>query len=179
MKLRKWCVIFSLVLVAGFGVSLSGGRTSSTTGAALAADLDNGFGQTCTGAGNFHFVNNQIQGATTGSLTATFSCGEFTVMPSHVTRGTIHFNVLTSGSCTLEDAFTDLPGKLALSDFTCAPTPTPTPTPTPNVDADPNANVDPTLSTEKIGSRTECRIAAGSGSPGWWQRAESLGRPRQ
>jgi hypothetical protein len=132
MKLRKWCVIFSLVLVAGFGVSLSGGRISSTTGEALAANLSNANGQTCDGAGFWHFVNNQIQGATTGTLTANFSCGSVTTsIPSHVTPGTIHFEVLTDGSCTLLSASTNLPGRLVLSDFTCGPTPTPTPTVTP------------------------------------------------
>jgi len=45
-----------------------------------------------------------------------------------------------------------------------------------NADADADAiNDDATLSTEKIGSTTGCRIAAGSGSSSWRQRGESLG----
>jgi len=146
VKLKKWCVIFSLVLVAGFAVSLSGGRTSSTTGEALAADLSNGNDQTCNGTGLWHFVNNQIGGATTGILTATFSCvvDPITVAPSHVTPGTIHFEILSGGNCTLQDASTDLPVKLVLSDFTCAQTPTPTPTPTPSPTPKPTPTKTPT-----------------------------------
>jgi hypothetical protein len=138
VKLKKWCVVFSLLLVAGFAVSLisqSGGRTSSTTGTALAADLQNGFGATCNGTGNFHFVNNQNDGVV-GPITVTFICNGVPVTigpmnPSKITPGVIQFNVPTLGNCILTDASTgDVPGNLVLSDFTCSPTPTPTPTPT-------------------------------------------------
>ena len=138
MKLKKWCVVFSLLLVAGFAVSLisqSGGRTSSTTGAALAADLQNGFGFTCNGTANWHFVNNQRAGVE-GPITVTFICDGVPVTigpvaPDKVNQGTLHFNIPTTGNCILTDASTDpVPGNLVLSELTCSPTPTPTPTPT-------------------------------------------------
>jgi hypothetical protein len=47
-----------------------------------------------------------------------------------------------------------------------------------NADADADAdaiNDDATLSTEKIGSTTGCRIAAGSGSSSWRQRGSPWG----
>ena len=136
MKLKKWCVLFSLLLVAGFAVSLissSGGRTSST-GAASAADLNvnqaNKF--TCDGTGSWHFVNNKTDGPTEGTLTAMFSCGTMaTDIVSQVNKGTTHWVITTHGDCTLLDAFTDLPGDLQLSELTCTLTPTPTPTSTP------------------------------------------------
>src|SRR5262245_17860909 len=127
MKLQKWYVLFSLLLVAGFVVWL-------TTGAPLAADLNPGnVGARCNGTGTWHFVNNQTENATGGTLTAIFSCGTITTdITSHVNRGTVQWEITTTGNCTLENATTDLPGRLQLSDFFCtAPTPTPTPSPTP------------------------------------------------
>ena len=145
MKLQKWYVLFSLLLVAGFVVSL-------TTGAGRAAELNPGnIGATCNGTGTWHFVNNQVGffGAA-GTLTATFSCGTQTVTAFKVNpNGNQQFIVETTGTCTLLSAFTTLadgvtpmPGNLLLSDFVCAaatptPTPTPTATPTPTVTPSP------------------------------------------
>lgn len=110
-KLPTRNVLVSLALTAGIAAPI----------AALAADLSNGFGSTCDGSGMFHFVNNQVGGATTGTITAEFTCGTFTSGPSKVTGGTIQFLIGTSGSCELLDASTNLPGRLVLSDFTCTP----------------------------------------------------------
>jgi len=97
------------------------GLVLGTSGAALAATLSNANGQTCDGTGSWHFVNNQIGSATSGSITAVFSCGTFTSAQSKVTPGTIHFQIGTSGDCTLLSGSTNLPGRLVLSDFTCTP----------------------------------------------------------
>lgn len=103
---------------------------------ARAADLTNDIGATCNGTSVWHFVNNQVGAVLPpGTLTANFSCGSVTVTAFKVNpNGNQQFDVVTSGSCTLLSAFTNLPGKLVLSDFTCVagtPTPTATPTPTP------------------------------------------------
>jgi putative metal-binding protein len=86
---------------------------------AQGADLDNLNGQSCgDGCGIWHFVNNQTGGAGAGSLTATFSdSADCTVGPSAVNRTTQHF--YCGGCGDLTGAFTNLPGKLVLSDFTC------------------------------------------------------------
>ena len=86
---------------------------------AVAAQLENGSGQSCGDAiGVWHFVNNQTGGATTGTLTATFSDGSVWVVgPSAVNKNTVHFIVESAG--TLVSASTNLPGRLVLSDFTC------------------------------------------------------------
>jgi hypothetical protein len=105
-----------------------------------AADLTNDIGATCNGTGVWHFVNNQVGAVLPpGTLTANFSCGSVTVTAFKVNpNGNQQFNVVTSGSCSLLSASTNLPGKLVLSDFTClAGTPTPTPTPSPSPTAAP------------------------------------------
>ena len=86
---------------------------------AVAAELDNGSGQSCGDEiGVWHFVNNQTGGAPAGTLTASFSDGTmWTVRPSAINRNTQHFIVESAG--TLESASTDLPGRLVLSDFSC------------------------------------------------------------
>jgi len=104
--------------------------------AADAAELSNDQGARCVGTGTWHFVNNQVGAVLPpGTLTATFSCGTEQVTAFKVNpNGNQQFVVETSGDCALEDASTDLPGRLVLSDFVCAaatPTPTPTPAPTP------------------------------------------------
>lgn len=88
--------------------------------AAVAATLSNGDGQTCAGAGTWHFVNNQTGGASAGTLTANFSGGlTVTTGPASVNKNTQHFFVSTTGGATLVGASTDLPGRLVLSDFSC------------------------------------------------------------
>ena len=110
---------------------------------ARAANLENDIGATCNGTGTWHFVNNEVGAVLPpGDLIAVFSCGKkegvtaFKVNPN----GNQQFVVETTGNCTLMNAHTNLPGKLVLSDFTCAaatPTPTPTATPTPTVTPSP------------------------------------------
>lgn len=90
---------------------------------AVAADLSNGFGETCDGTAMWHFVNNQTGGASAGTLTAEFTDGTgatiyYTVGPTDVNRNTQHFWVSADG--TLADATTgDLPGRLVLSEVRC------------------------------------------------------------
>jgi len=94
--------------------------TLAIPAAAVAATLSNGNGQTCTGAGTWHFVNNQTAGASAGSLMATFSGGvTVTTGPAAVNQKTQHFFVSTTGGATLLSASTNLPGRLVLSDFAC------------------------------------------------------------
>lgn len=93
--------------------------TVCLSGAAFAATLSNGSGQSCNGEGTFHFVNNQTGGAAAGVLTALFSTGTCTVSPSKVNASTQHFYCSTSGNSTLLGASTNLPGRLLLSDYTC------------------------------------------------------------
>jgi hypothetical protein len=129
--------LLCLVLLALAGIlhhewqQMSG--SSLITTPAYAAVLSNSSGQSCTGLGTWHFVNNQTQGVI-GNLNATFSCGTVSgVPPSKTLSSTNHYIVVTDGACTLQSAETPgVPGKLVLSDFTCTPGPTPTPTPTPS-----------------------------------------------
>jgi hypothetical protein len=111
MKKYSWkrismALVLSLVLAA------------SLTSLVLAASLSNGSGQSCGDSiGTWHFVNNQTGGAGPGALTATIGGVTQTVAPSAVNKNSQHFIVISAG--TLEDAYTNLPGKLVLSDFSC------------------------------------------------------------
>jgi hypothetical protein len=73
----------------------------------------------CEGGGTFHFVANQLGGATTGTLDATFSSGDVIIdmSPTHTTRGTLHWTLEASGTVT--SAESSVGGKLVLSDFEC------------------------------------------------------------
>ena len=87
---------------------------------AVAATLSNGNGQSCDGAGTWHFVNNQTGGAAAGMITANFSGGvTVTKGAGAVNQNTQHFFVSTTGGATLLSASTTLPGRLVLSDFAC------------------------------------------------------------
>lgn len=90
-----------------------------TTGAASAATLSNGSGQSCGDfTGTWHFVNNQTGGAPGGTLSAVWSSGDTcTVSASKVSNSNQHFFCTASG--TLLSAVTNLPGRLVLSDFSC------------------------------------------------------------
>lgn len=100
-----------LQTVVAIALGLSGG-------AALAANLSNGSGQSCGSfIGTWHFVNNQTEGAAPGSLSATFSTGSCTTTPSAINKNNQHFYCISSG--TLIGANTNLPGRLVLSDYTC------------------------------------------------------------
>jgi hypothetical protein len=102
--------------------------------AGIAAELQSShLGSSCKSSGliNWHFVNNQTGGATSGTLVAYFDTsgadqngpgvpGDITLTDSVPEKHgpTLHFNVLTSGSVTLVGANTgSVPGKLVLSDF--------------------------------------------------------------
>ncbi|HET7450142.1 MAG TPA: hypothetical protein VFJ78_06055 [Gaiellaceae bacterium] len=94
--------------------------------AGVAASLANGNDQTCgAGAvGSFHFVNNQTEGATGGTLTATFQVGNsvITVTNSNpkVLKSVLQWTVQAPAGAVLVDADSgNVPGKLVLSDFSC------------------------------------------------------------
>lgn len=90
--------------------------------AAQAVCIQNLNGQSCGDLlGQWHFVNNQTDGAPAGSLLAHFSGdpAECSTGPSKVNSHTQHFNCSATGA--LLDACTNLPGNLVLSDFTCSP----------------------------------------------------------
>lgn len=101
-----------MLILLGLAVALS-------SSPALAASISNLSGQSCGDfSGTWHFVNNQTGGAAPGTLTATWTSGDScTVSPSAVNAKTQHFLCTASG--TLLSAYTNLPGKLVLSDFTC------------------------------------------------------------
>jgi len=67
-----------------------------------------------TGYTGWHFVNNQIGGATAAYLTATFSTGTIANVPGEKkgnnANGTFHWTVFTPAGATLIDAFTDTSG---------------------------------------------------------------------
>ena len=108
--------IRKIVTVAAFALTLG------FSGMAVAADLENGSGQSCgDDTGFWHFVNNQTEGAAAGTLMATWSSGDScNVSASKVNKRTQHFNCVASGE--LISATTTLPGKLVLSDFSCETT---------------------------------------------------------
>ena len=93
--------------------------TLGVSGTALAADLENLSGQSCgDDTGTWHFVNNQTGGAGPGYLMAEWSSGDScSVSVSKMNRNTQHFNCVASGE--LLNAYTNLPGRLVLSDFSC------------------------------------------------------------
>lgn len=99
----------------------------SLSGAAMAADLGNLSGQSCGDAtGTWHFINNQVRGSSTGTLTASWSSGDScAVGASKVNSTTQHFYCIASGA--LQSASTNLNGKLVLSDFSCQTTCDPDP----------------------------------------------------
>ena len=88
---------------------------------AFAAELANGSGQSCgDDPGTWHFVNNQTDQTTfQGTLTAEFSSGgPYIVLATKVLRNVQHFFVVGPSGMLL-DAYTNLPGRLVLSDFSC------------------------------------------------------------
>ncbi len=89
------------------------------SGAATAADISNVSGQSCGSlTGTWHFVNNQLRGASPGTLTAAWSSGDTcAVGASATTRSVQHFYCSASGE--LLSASTNLGGRLVLSDFSC------------------------------------------------------------
>lgn len=92
-------------------------------GVGYAADLHPAHvGASCPSGfvGNYHFVNPQTAGTTwAGTLTAVWNSGNSCTATAYkVNLNNQHFRC-TDMSGALDGAFTDLPGKLVLSDFTC------------------------------------------------------------
>ena len=92
--------------------------------AAAAATLHDDHKGTACPAGSvgvWHFVNNQTDGATGGTLTAIFSTGTIVdSTPDKINKNVMQWFVSTPAGATLNDANTgSVPGKLVLSDFTC------------------------------------------------------------
>jgi hypothetical protein len=136
-----------LFFITNSKLALVIGLVLGISGAALAAFLHfDHVGTTRTGSCVWHFVNNQTEGAAAGTLTAEFDIGDCETGPRlPVNQNVQHFFCNTTGTAVLESAFTDLPGKLVLSDVICAtPTPTPTPTVTPTPKPSPTPTVTPT-----------------------------------
>ena len=94
-------------------------------GASSAADIRNlNPGQTCDGAGDWHFVQNQIPlGSGTCSISATWSSGDTCVQASdQVLRTTQHFRCGDKAGQLLS-ASTNCDGELVLSDYECGEPP--------------------------------------------------------
>jgi len=90
----------------------------------IAADLSNGKGESCSGLAVWHFVNNQTEGASGGTLTATFTVNGvtsfYTVDAYKIGKSNLQFSVTTEGDAVLVNATTgDVPGRLVLSDKDC------------------------------------------------------------
>src|SRR4030095_1454521 len=85
----------------------------------MAATLSNSIVNTCEGAAEFHFVNNQTGGAAAGTLTATFTDGTTCITgPDSVLHNTQHFFCDAAGQ--VSSASTTLGGRLVLSTIPCA-----------------------------------------------------------
>lgn len=95
----------------------------AVVGAGYAADLHGPhIGASCpTGfVGNYHFVNNQTGGATyTGSLSAYWDSGDGCTVSSYKVLSNVQHFRCTGVTGALTAAFTNLPGKLVLSDYSC------------------------------------------------------------
>jgi hypothetical protein len=101
-------------------LALAAGVATAMSAPAFAAELENLSGQSCDGAGTWHFVNNQTGGASVGgTITAYFDIGSYTNGASAINRNNQHFYINTTGAATLTGAITNLPGRLVLSDYTC------------------------------------------------------------
>ena len=105
-----------------FWISAAGIAALGVATLAYAAVIENLNGQGCAPGyvGAYHFVNNQTGGAGAGTLSATWSTGDScTVGATTVNRSNQHFNCTATGYLTW--AATNLPGRLVLSDYSCAP----------------------------------------------------------
>jgi len=110
MKKRYWVGPLAAMAVA-------------TVGSVSAADLHTPhLGSSCPAGfvGNYHFVNNQIpEGSPVGTLWASWNSGNTCQVDSYkVLLHTQHFRC-TEMQGVLTSAYTNLPGKLVLSDYTC------------------------------------------------------------
>ena len=106
------------LMVTALSVGLA--FTAGSSFASAVTQLHNGHGTRCDGEGDWHFVNNQTDGASSpGTIYVTFSCGTASDLADKVNKNVQHFNIETSGDCVLEGAYTNLPGRLVLSDYSC------------------------------------------------------------
>jgi hypothetical protein len=109
--MKKWMLVFTAI------VALAGGTL-------MAATLSNLSGQSCGGQeGTWHFVNNQTGGAASGHLTAYFTSGQCEADAAKNTGSTQHFYCVGYSGDLLGATTGNLPGKLVLSDFSCATPP--------------------------------------------------------
>ena len=123
MDMKKWQRIS-----AGFAALCAVGVADSAT-------ISNLSGQSCgSQLGTWHFVNNQTGGAADGSLLANFSSGQCIVAPVKNTGSTQHFYCVGYSGSLLGASTGALPGRLVLSDFSCAAPPPPPPPPPPPCD---------------------------------------------
>ena len=139
-RFRNFLLCLALLALVGMlhhqWLQMSGGTGLVSTANAAILQASSGAGDACSGSGTWHFVNPQ-NGGDCEPLTVLFSCGTFTQTDFKCLNHTTNYaNIPTTGSCTLLTASNSAPGKIVLSDFSCAsatPTPTPTPggTPTP------------------------------------------------
>ena len=110
MKKRYWAVPMAAAAIAAVGV----GYAADLHAPHIGSSCPDGF------VGSYHFVNNQIpEGTPQGQLTATWDSGDSCVVSSYKVLNHVQHFRCTGIEGALTSAFTDLPGKLVLSDFTC------------------------------------------------------------
>jgi hypothetical protein len=101
-----------------FGLLLAALAIPATAVAANLHDAHKNSKCDVSGAIGWHFVNNQTDGATGGTLTAEFSTGTIVDnTPDKILNKVLHWTVYTPAGAVLIDANTgSVPGKLVLSD---------------------------------------------------------------
>jgi hypothetical protein len=114
--MRKFLVVAALLAV----VAIPAAGLSATLDTTKFTDLINA-GDACEDGAFYHFVNNQTGGAAAGTLTATFNVGAPIVTGPYALSGphVQHFSVFSEAKLTGASTGA-LPGKLVLSDVTCA-----------------------------------------------------------
>jgi hypothetical protein len=95
----------------------------AAVGVGYAADLHTPhLGSSCPAGfvGNYHFVNNQIpEGTAAGTLWAEFNSGDTCEVTAYKVNLRVQHFRCTDMLGVLTSAYTDLPGRLVLSDFSC------------------------------------------------------------
>jgi hypothetical protein len=108
--MKKRFLAVPLVACAAIGV----GYAADLHGPHIGASCPTGF------VGNYHFVNNQIpEGAYTGTLEAYWDSGNSCTVTSYKVLNRVQHFRCTGMAGALTAAFTNLPGKLVLSDYSC------------------------------------------------------------
>jgi hypothetical protein len=108
--------VTTLVLAMGLAMGLM-----IPAGAADLHEPHTGMSFDCDGTVTLHFVNNQTDGAAAGDIWVSLNDGATTIQegPDKVLRNVQHYYVNIDGDDVLSDAWTQLPGKLVLSDYDC------------------------------------------------------------